>query len=62
MFFREHLDQPRVEYVYLLKVVAAGTFRASPASVVPMYIPDVTASSEPFSLTVIPDATAEPKR
>ena len=33
VFFREHLDEPRVEYVYLLKIVAAGTFRASPASI-----------------------------
>jgi uncharacterized protein YfaS (alpha-2-macroglobulin family) len=62
VFFREHLDEPRVEYVYLLKVTAAGTFRASPASVVPMYIPEVTASSEPFTLTVTPDATGGTKR
>jgi uncharacterized protein YfaS (alpha-2-macroglobulin family) len=51
-FFLEQLERGRADLVYLLKVVSDGTFRAAPARVVPMYVPDVHASSEPFTLTV----------
>jgi uncharacterized protein YfaS (alpha-2-macroglobulin family) len=51
-FFLEQLEKGRADLVYLLKVVSEGTFRAAPARVVPMYVPDVHASSEPFTVTV----------
>lgn len=51
-FFIEELANGRADVVYLLKVVSAGSFRAVPARVTPMYVPDVHASSEPFTLTV----------
>ena len=53
-FFLEQLENGRADLVYLLKVVSEGTFRAAPARVVPMYVPDVHASSEPFTLTIGP--------
>jgi uncharacterized protein YfaS (alpha-2-macroglobulin family) len=53
-FFIESLERGRADVLYLLKVVSEGTFRAVPARVVPMYVPDVHASSEPFTLTVTP--------
>jgi uncharacterized protein YfaS (alpha-2-macroglobulin family) len=55
-FFLEQLENGRADLVYLLKVVSEGTFRAAPARVVPMYVPDVHASSEPVTLTVAPPA------
>ncbi len=53
LFFQREFDQGRYEYVYLVKVVSAGTFAAVPAQITPMYVPRVAASSEPFSLTVV---------
>lgn len=52
VFFREQLDGPQLEVAYVVRVTAAGRFRASPATVEPMYVPDVAASSEPLTLTV----------
>ena len=40
------------EYFYLLKVVNPGQFQISPASVQPMYQPDVLSTTEPSSLEV----------
>ena len=37
---------------YLVKVIAPGQFRAVPAQISPMYVPDVHASSEPQTMTV----------
>ena len=51
-FFLEALENGRADVLYLLKVVSDGAFRASPARVTPMYVPDVHASSEPFTLQV----------
>ena len=51
VFFQERFDG-RAEYVYLVKAISLGEFRASPTQVAPMYVPDVNASSEPLSLTV----------
>jgi uncharacterized protein YfaS (alpha-2-macroglobulin family) len=56
VFFQESFEEGRYEYVYLVKVASAGTFRAVPAQVSPMYVPDVFASSEPFIVTVSPPA------
>lgn len=52
VFFQESFEQGRYEYVYLVKVTSAGRFRAVPAQVQPMYVPDVSASSEPATLVV----------
>ncbi|MGA2989034.1 MAG: alpha-2-macroglobulin family protein [Candidatus Korobacteraceae bacterium] len=49
--FQTYFDQQR-QYVYLLKVVNAGRFRISPASVQPMYQPQVLATTDPSSLEV----------
>jgi uncharacterized protein YfaS (alpha-2-macroglobulin family) len=61
-FFIEQLTEGRADIVYLLKVVSAGSFRAVPARVTPMYVPDVHASSEPFTLTVSETAPEGPPR
>ncbi|HTR64617.1 MAG TPA: alpha-2-macroglobulin family protein, partial [Terriglobales bacterium] len=42
----------QTEYFYLLKVVNPGIFQISPASVQPMYQPDVLSTTEPSSLEV----------
>jgi uncharacterized protein YfaS (alpha-2-macroglobulin family) len=49
--FQTYFDQQR-EYFYLLKVVNLGQFQISPASVQPMYQPDVLSTTEPSSLEV----------
>ena len=46
VFFQEDFDQGRYEYVYLLKVVTPGVFKAMPAQITPMYVPGVSASTE----------------
>jgi len=51
LFFQERFDG-RAEYVYLVKAISSGEFRAVPAQVSPMYVPDVHASSEPATVTV----------
>jgi uncharacterized protein YfaS (alpha-2-macroglobulin family) len=51
VFFQENFDG-RAEFVYLVKAISSGEFRAIPAQVSPMYVPDVTASSEPMTVTV----------
>jgi uncharacterized protein YfaS (alpha-2-macroglobulin family) len=52
VFFQESFTQGRYEFVYLVKAVAAGEFRAMPAQVAPMYVPDVAASSDPLTVRV----------
>jgi alpha-2-macroglobulin len=52
VFFQERFDGGRAEFVYLVKVIASGDFRAAPAQVAPMYVPDVAASSEPVRIRV----------
>jgi uncharacterized protein YfaS (alpha-2-macroglobulin family) len=49
--FQTYFDQQR-EFFYLLKVVNSGQFQISPASVQPMYQPDVLSTSDPSSLEV----------
>ncbi|HWI17679.1 MAG TPA: alpha-2-macroglobulin family protein, partial [Vicinamibacterales bacterium] len=55
VFFQESFDQGRYEFAYLVKVIAPGQFRAVPAQISPMYVPNVHASSEPqaFTITVL---------
>lgn len=52
VFFQESFDQGRYEYSYLVKVIAPGQFRAVPAQISPMYVPNVHASSEPQTFTI----------
>ena len=52
VFFQETFDRGRYEFAYLVKVIAPGQFRAVPAQISPMYVPDVHASSEPQAFTV----------
>jgi alpha-2-macroglobulin len=58
VFFQETFEQGRYEYVYLVKVISAGSFRAVPAQVTPMYSPGVYAVSDPqaFSIPVPAEA------
>ena len=52
VFFQDGLPNGRVEFWYLLKATSPGTFTALPARVVPMYVPDVMASTTPERVTV----------
>lgn len=58
VFFQERFDQGRYEYTYLLKVIAPGTFRASPARISAMYVPGGSASSAAATVTVRPAGPA----
>ena len=60
VFFQESFEQGRYEYVYLVKVISAGTFRAVPAQASPMYVPHVFASSEPQTVTITLPAGRQP--
>jgi uncharacterized protein YfaS (alpha-2-macroglobulin family) len=46
VFFQQDFSEGRYEYVYLLKVVTPGVFKAMPARIAPMYVPGVFASTE----------------
>ena len=59
VFFQDGLPGGRVEFWYLLKVVTPGRFTALPAQVTPMYVPDVSASTSPFIVTVASPQGAE---
>jgi hypothetical protein len=54
VFFQDGLPDGRREFWYLLKVVTPGVFRALPAQVTPMYVPGVSASTTPITVTVAP--------
>ena len=56
VFFQETFESGRYEYSYLVKVISPGQFRAIPAQITPMYVPGVTASSEPQAFTFNPPA------
>jgi uncharacterized protein YfaS (alpha-2-macroglobulin family) len=49
--FQTYFDKHR-EYFYLLKVVNPGAFRISPASVQPMYQPNVISTTDPATMEV----------
>lgn len=55
VYFLDNLAGGRHEFSYLLKVTTPGVFRAMPAHVAPMYVPDVSASSDVMTLTVSPE-------
>ncbi len=61
VFFQQSFDQGRYEFQYLLKVVNPGTFRASPARISAMYVPEGTASSGAQTVVVAPPAGATSK-
>ena len=50
--FRTACLEGAVEFWYLLKIVTPGVFRAMPAQVTPMYVPGVSASTTPITVTV----------
>ncbi|MFP5379154.1 MAG: hypothetical protein ACLGHP_05295 [Vicinamibacteria bacterium] len=52
VFFQEAFTEGRYEYQYLVRVISSGEFRARPAQIAPMYVPDITASSAPLELRV----------
>jgi uncharacterized protein YfaS (alpha-2-macroglobulin family) len=56
VFFLQGFDRGRYEFQYLLKVTSLGTFRASPARISAMYVPEGTASSAAQSVTIEPPA------
>jgi len=43
--FQNEFSDGRYEYTYLLKVVTPGNYRAMPARLAPMYVPDVFATT-----------------
>jgi uncharacterized protein YfaS (alpha-2-macroglobulin family) len=58
VFFLEQFGEGRYEFSYLLKVTTPGTFRATPARISAMYVPEATASSKAMTVTVTPAAAA----
>ena len=52
VFFQESFEDGKYEFVYLVKAISSGEFRAVPAQIAPMYVPGVNASSEPLTVTV----------
>ncbi len=61
--FQQRFDDGKYEYEYLLKIVTPGSFRAMPAQIAPMYVPDVSATTTtqavevPSTLETAPAAT-----
>ena len=60
MIFQESFAAGRYEYAYLLKVITPGVFRASPARISAMYVPDSVASSQAVTMTIESAAGAAP--
>ena len=60
VFFQDGLPGGRMEFWYLLKVVTPGTFRAMPAQVTPMYVPDVSASTTDQAVTFATPTGGQP--
>ncbi len=52
VLFQEQFTRGRYEFSYLLKVVTPGEFRAMPARISAMYVPESVASSDVQTLTV----------
>ncbi|MGC4083427.1 MAG: alpha-2-macroglobulin family protein [Vicinamibacterales bacterium] len=55
VYFMNDLNGGRREFSYMLRVTTPGTFNAMPAHVAPMYVPDVSASSDAATVIVSPD-------
>ena len=56
--FLEDLGVGRYEMAYLLKLTTPGTFRSMPAQISPMYVPDVSASSDAQTFSIVDPAAA----
>jgi alpha-2-macroglobulin len=52
VFFLSDFTAGRYEMTYMLKVTTPGTFRAMPAHISPMYVPDVSASSDVMTIAI----------
>jgi hypothetical protein len=62
VFFQQSFSSGRYDYRYLLKVISPGVFRASPARISAMYVPEGTASSAAQSVVIeSPAAGLKPK-
>jgi uncharacterized protein YfaS (alpha-2-macroglobulin family) len=56
VFFLSDFTRGRYEFSYMLRVTTPGTFAAMPARISPMYVPDISASSDTLTMTVTPEA------
>ena len=61
VFFQETFESGRYEFAYLVKVTSPGQFRAVPAQISPMYVPNVHASSEPQAFTITAAKAGSPR-
>lgn len=55
-YFLSDFRLGRYDFAYMLRVTTPGIFSAMPARISPMYVPDVSASSDVFTLTVSPES------
>jgi uncharacterized protein YfaS (alpha-2-macroglobulin family) len=53
VFFQESFGTGRYEYQYLVKATIPGEFKALPAQITPMYVPDAAASSDALDVRVL---------
>jgi uncharacterized protein YfaS (alpha-2-macroglobulin family) len=60
--FQNEFSDGRYEYTYLLKVVTPGSFRAMPAQIAPMYVPDVFATTGVQTVEVGASEAATPSQ
>jgi len=57
--FQTDFDRGRYEYTYILKIVTPGRFRAMPAQMTAMYVPDAFATTGAQTVEVLsPDPAA----
>jgi Bacterial Alpha-2-macroglobulin MG10 domain len=57
--FQTDFDRGRYEYTYILKIVTPGKFRAMPAQMTAMYVPDAFATTGAQTVDVLsPDPAA----
>lgn len=55
VFFLDRFAAGRYDFSYMLKVTTPGVFSAMPAHISPMYVPDVSASSDTIIVSVAPE-------
>jgi uncharacterized protein YfaS (alpha-2-macroglobulin family) len=51
-FFFENLPQGEYTFKYRIRASAAGTYKAGPATVLPMYAPEFTAYSSGYEFSI----------
>lgn len=59
LLFQESFEDGRYEFVYMLKIISPGTFKAMPSQISAMYVPGAVASGAPQTFTVDAGAPAE---